>query len=215
LERDVRGLLAVKDLSTFRRFLSLVASRNGQLLDKTELGAPLGVSVPTVGQWLSVLETTGHVVLVPPYFENFGKRITKSPKIFWIDSGLLCHLLGIEDESALARSPFAGPVFEGFVASEIIKNQINRGKARELFHFRDQQGLEIDFVVPDGDSLVLVEAKWTKTVVPAMASPMARLTKAIGGRRVRSILVHRKNTEGGPKTLGPGISALSIEEFLR
>jgi predicted AAA+ superfamily ATPase len=215
LERDVRSLLTVKDLSTFRRFLSLVAARSGQVLNKTALSAPLGVSVPTVTQWLSILETTGHVLVVPPYFENFGKRILKAPKVYWMDTGLLCHLLGIEDEPSLSRSTFAGPVFESFVASEISKRQIHRGKRRELYYFRDQQGLETDFLVPDKGSLVLVEAKYTKTVTPDMAAPMRKLAAAIRGKKVRSVLVHR-GSDLGPvvRTLGRGVEALSVEEFL-
>jgi hypothetical protein len=122
LERDVRSIQAVKDLPTFRRFLTLLASRNGQVLNKTDLASPLGVSVPTISQWVGVLETTGHILLVPPFFENFGKRLIKSPKLYWLDSGLACFLLGIETKRELERSPFLGSIFEGFVASEIIKN---------------------------------------------------------------------------------------------
>lgn len=95
LERDVCSLLQVRDLATFRRFLALLAARNGQLLNKTNLAAPLGVLVPTITSWLAVLEITGHVLLVPPYFENLGKRLVKSPKLCWVDPGLLCALLGL------------------------------------------------------------------------------------------------------------------------
>jgi uncharacterized protein len=96
LERDVRSVTAIKDLGTFRRFIALLASRSGTLLNRTDLAAPLGVSVPTVTQWLNVLEITGQILVIPPYFENFGKRLIKSPKIYFADTGLLCHLLGIE-----------------------------------------------------------------------------------------------------------------------
>ncbi|MBI4542686.1 MAG: ATP-binding protein [Gemmatimonadetes bacterium] len=119
LERDVRAVTGIRDLATFRRFLALVASRMGQLLNKTDLAAPLGVSVPTVTQWLSILEITGQILLVPPFFESFGKRLIKSPKLYFTDSGLASHLLGLETERALATSPFLGPRFEGFVAGEI------------------------------------------------------------------------------------------------
>ena len=122
LERDVRSLLSVRDLATFRRFIALLATRHGRLLNKTDLAAPLGVSVPTISEWLDVLETTGHLLLVPPFFENLGKRLIKSPKLYWVDSGLVCFLLGLESRAALERSPFMGPVFEGFVASEMVKN---------------------------------------------------------------------------------------------
>ena len=93
-------------------------------------------------------KVTAQVIIVPPFYENFGKRITKSPKLFFADSGLAAHLLGIESEAELLRSPFLGPLFEGLVAAEIVKGQIHSGKAKALYHFRDQQGLEVDFVVP-------------------------------------------------------------------
>jgi len=119
LERDVRAVTGVRDLVTFRRFLALLASRHGQILNKTDLAAPLGISVPTVGDWLHVLEITGQIILVPPYFENFGKRLIKSPKVYLGDSGLACYLLGIATQAELERSPFLGALFEGFVAAEI------------------------------------------------------------------------------------------------
>jgi uncharacterized protein len=96
LERDVRSIAAIRDLSAFRRFLARLAARSGQLLNRSDIAAPLGVSIPTVSDWLSILETTSLVLLVPPYFENFGKRLIKSPKVYFADTGLLCHLLGIE-----------------------------------------------------------------------------------------------------------------------
>src|SRR5882672_5714782 len=114
LERDVRAVTSVRDLSTFRRFMALLASRHGQILNKTDLAAPLGVSVPTVSDWLHVLEITSQVILVPPYFENLGKRLVKTPKVYWGDSGLACYLLGITSEAELQRSPFLGQLFEGF-----------------------------------------------------------------------------------------------------
>jgi uncharacterized protein len=216
LERDVRSLRAVRDLSTFRRFLALAASRHGQILNKTDLAAPLGVSVPTITEWLSVLETTGHIALVPPYFDNFGKRLTKSPKLYWLDSGLTCYLLRIENERQLEDSPFAGAIFEGLVASEVIKAQLNRGRARDLYFFRDEQGLEVDFLVPvRGGELLLVEAKWSKTVSPSMAGPLTRLKQAIRRQSTRALVVHRRSAgDPGVRVVVPGIRAVSVEELV-
>ncbi len=217
LERDVRAVTAVRDLTTFRRFLALLASRNGQMLDKTDLAAPLGVSVPTIGQWISVLETTGLVLLVPPYFENFGKRLVKTPKLYWTDTGLLCSLLGFEDRRALERSTFIGGVFEAFLASEIVKNQLNAGRLRELYYFRDHQGLEIDFVIPGKNGrLAFVEAKWSRTVLPEMARGIVSLLKNVK-QPVRGLVVHRGGPEEGtaPRSLTPGVKAISVEGFLR
>jgi len=217
LERDVRAITNVRDLVTFRRFLALVASRHGQVLNKTDLAAPLGVSVPTIGEWLQVLETTGQILLVPPYYENFGKRLIKSPKVYWSDSGLACYLLGLSSAAELERSPFLGALFEGFVAAEILKSQSNRGMPKNLYFFRDQQGLEVDFLVPRPNaSLWLVEAKATKTVRPAMASPLLSLSRALPKRSARLLVVHRKSQSQLPTAaLAPGADALDVENFVK
>jgi len=192
LERDVRAVIAIKDLSTFRRFLALLATRIGQVLNKTALAGPLGVSVPTITEWLGVLEITAQIIIVPPFYENFGKRITKSPKLYFADSGLAAHLLGIESEAELLRSPFLGPLFEGLVAAEIIKEQIHSGRAKALYHFRDQQGLEVDFVVPHkGNKLILIEAKSTKTPKPSMAMSLLKLSRAISNHQLAMHVVHQ------------------------
>jgi predicted AAA+ superfamily ATPase len=216
LERDVRAVSSIRDLATFRRFLSLLASRCGQMLNKTELAAPLGVSVPTISEWLGILEITGQILLVPPFFENFGKRLVKSPKLYFVDSGLACHLLGIESPAELNRSLFLGPVFEGFVAAEIVKVQIGGGWPRQLYYFRDQQGLEVDFIVPMGNGrLINLEAKASRTVAPGMATSLQRLATATTRYRVESFVVHRK-TEAEPATsvLSPGVKALALGELL-
>ena len=221
LERDVRAITAVRDLATFRRFLALLASRHGQVLNKTDLAAPIGVSVPTIAQWLGVLETTAQILMIPPFYENLGKRLIKSPKVYLADSGLACHLLGIDSTAELAKSPFKGPLFEGFVASEIVKAQVNSGRRRELYHFRDEQGLEVDFVVPGhGASLALVECKATRTVTPAMAGPLQRLAEAAKSKRPKGIavdtyLVHEsRNVESRTQAVAPGVRALPWREFV-
>ena len=215
IERDVRLITSVRNLPAFRRFLSLVASRHGQMLNRSDLAAPLGVSVPTVSEWLRILEITGQVILVPPYFENFGKRMVKSPKVYWGDTGLACHLLGIQTQAELERSPFLGSIFEGFVAAEILKSQVNRGQRKELYYFRDQQGLEVDFLVPQPNARFwLVEAKASKTVHPSMAAPMLALTRAAGDRVTRRLVVYRKPRTGPAFTaLTKGVEALTLEQF--
>jgi len=217
LERDVRAITNVRDLVTFRRFLALLASRHGQVLNKTDLAAPLGVSVPTIGEWLSILEVTGQINLVPPYFENFGRRLIKSPKIYWGDSGLACYLLGVTSAAELERSPFLGALFEGFVAAEILKAQANQGLRKELYYFRDQQGLEVDFLVPRPDSkLWLIEAKAGKTVRPSMASPLLSLRRALPTRTARLLIVHRKSRSPMPTAaIARGVEALDLERFAR
>ncbi len=221
LERDVRAVTAVRDLATFRRFLALVASRHGQVLNKTDLAAPLGVSVPTITQWLGVLEATAQILVVPPFFENLGKRLTKSPKVYIADSGLACYLLGIESAGELAKSPFLGPLFEGFIAAEIIKSQVNRGQRAEIYYFRDEQGLEVDFLVPRRhSSIMLVECKAGRTATPAMAAPMLRLAAALsvvrpGGPQPEMYLVHQKpKSPSATHALSPGVRALTWQDFV-
>ncbi len=216
LERDVRAVSAIRDLAVFRRFLALLASRCGQVLNKTDIAAPMGVTVPTVGEWLGILEVTGQVLLVPPYFENFGKRLIKSPKVYFTDSGLLCHLLGIESAAELERSPFLGAVFETFVAAEIVKQQLAAGRSRELYFFRDQQGLEVDFVIPRGSGrLLFVEAKASRTATPAMAEPLARLVRAAGTKAAGALLVHRPaSSVAGITALRPEARAVSVDGLI-
>jgi uncharacterized protein len=216
LERDVRAVTQVRDLATFRRFVALLASLTGQMLNKTTLAAPLGVSVPTITQWLSVLEVTGQILLVPPYFKNFGKRLVKTPKVYLVDSGLACHLLGIDSAKALERSPFLGAIFEGFVASEIAKQQINRGGRPELYYFRDHQGLEVDFLVPGREGMFLVEAKASRTPMPSMADSLVRLRGAMEPTEATALLVHRTTTGTPTSTaLRPGVRAVDLSQLLR
>jgi predicted AAA+ superfamily ATPase len=168
------------------------------------------VSVPTIGEWLSILEITGQILLVPPFYENFGKRLVKSPKLYFVDAGLACHLLGIADAKALQGSPFLGPIFEGAVASEIAKHRLNRGQPRSLHYFRDQQGLEVDFVIDAGDRrLTLVEAKATRTPLPEAATPLRRLADAIAGYTTASWLVHAgQGGQAADAALCPGVRAI-------
>lgn len=210
LERDLRAVTAVRDLGTFRRFMGLLATRNGQLLNKTDLAAPLGVSVPTITQWIAALEIAGLVMLVHPYFENLGKRLVKTPKLYFVDTGLLVYLLGIDEPKLLDRSPLVGAVFESFVAAEITKAQLARGRGRELYFFRDQQGLEVDFVVPHAGRLLLLEAKYTKTPLPAMAGPLRTLGAAVK-QPVACVVVCRVGAPSGP--LGGGVRVVPIDQL--
>jgi hypothetical protein len=215
LERDVRAVSSIRDLATFRRFLALVATHCGTLLNKTDIAAPLGVSVPTVTEWLGILEITGQIVLVPPFFENFGKRLIKSPKLYFVDSGLACHLLGIEGADALRNSPFRGLVFESHVASEVLKHRLNRGRSRNLYFFRDQQGLEVDFVVDLGNrKLVLLETKSTLTPKPDLARSLVALARCVGPHEARSFLVHSgMGVAAKSASLLPGVRSIGVDEL--
>lgn len=215
LEKDIRAISAIRNLATFRRFLSLAASRVGQVLNRTDIASPLGLSVPTINEWLNILEATHQIIIVQPFFENFGKRLMKSPKIYFTDSGLVAYLLGIESEKLLRRSTFSGPLFENFIASEIVKAQLNAGKRKELYYFRDRPGLEVDFVVPFGDRrLALLEAKSSKTVRPDDALNVFRLAKAMKKYQTHSFVVHSAGKSSNPlSVLHVGVSAISYEDI--
>jgi uncharacterized protein len=216
LERDVRSITNVRDLVTFRRFIALLASRHGQILNKTDLAAPLGVSVPTISEWLHVLEITSQIIIVPPYFENLGKRLVKTPKVYWGDSGLACYLLGITSEAELQRSPFLGQLYEGFVAAEILKSQVNQGGRKELYYFRDHQGLEVDFLLPRPNAgLWLIECKAGKTVRPAMAAPLLALRRTMEKRSTRLIVVYGKSHSAqATRAVARGVEAIELERFV-
>jgi predicted AAA+ superfamily ATPase len=211
LERDVRAVTAVRDLATFRQFMALLASRAGQTLNLSELAGPVGLSVPGIKQWLGILELTGQLILVQPYFENLGKRLVKAPKVYFTDTGLLCHLLGLRNEAELLRSPFLGPLFENFVASEIVKAQLNHGRQRQIYYFRDKLGQEVDFVVPTGaGKLALIEAKATRTVLPKMADPMLKFMKAAKRYQCQGWVVHRGAELEQAQGVAPGVKAVSV-----
>ena len=218
LERDVRSIIAVRNLVTFHRFLRILATRHGQMLNKTDMAAPLGISVPTLTEWLNVLEMSGIIVRVPPYYRNAGKRLVKTPKVYFSDSGLLCYLLGIRSAAELARSPFAGAVFEGFVVSEIIKAQQSAGNEGEVYYFRDEQGLEVDIVLsPREGCAVLAECKLSATATPDMTVPMRRLAASLG-REVDEIKMHlihnpTRSARVSP-TAGEGVNVSSVKGFI-
>ena len=216
IEKDVRDVTQVRDLALFRRFMSLAAARTGQLLNRSELAMPLGVSVPTITQWVDVLEVTGIVQLVQPYYENFDKRLVKTPKLFFNDTGLLCHLLGFDSLQALEKTTLIGSVFESFVASELVKQQLASGKSRGLFFFRDNHGLEVDFVVPRPNGRVeLVEVKWTKTPLPQMASSMSALFEKLGDRGIGTLLCRSSADRPGVASLARGVKAVSVEAMFK
>lgn len=161
LERDVRQILNVSSLRDFERFIRILAARSGSILNKTDIAKDVGVSVKATGDWISVLEASGQIILMEPWFENFGKRIVRSPKIYFRDTGLLCYLLGLNEETIL-RSPFLGPVWETFLFAELRKSRPYREKSLRVWFYRDQRAREIDFVLEYQGRLSFAEAKWTE-----------------------------------------------------
>jgi uncharacterized protein len=215
LERDVRQITAVRDLPTFRRFLSLLASRTAQTVHRSEIGAALGITTPTVSHWLSILEITGQLLVVPPWFENVGRRLAKSPKLHLVDTGLACHLLGLEDERQLQGSVSLGPLFESHVASELAKAQVNAGRRPELYHLRDSNGLEADLLVPLGARHVaLIEARASRTVHPRDAESLLRWKRSLDGYAVDLYVVHPRSAQDPPwAVVAEGARAVGVERL--
>ncbi|MCG8557578.1 MAG: ATP-binding protein, partial [Proteobacteria bacterium] len=163
LERDVRQALQVRSLRDFDRFLRLCAARSGQLLSMNSLASDVGVSSNTVRSWLSVLEASGIVMLLAPYYRNLGKRLVKTPKLYFLDTGLACSLLGVRRAADLAASALLGPMFETLVLGQIVRWFTNRGLSPNVYFYRDHYGVEVDFVIPVADRLKLIECKWSET----------------------------------------------------
>lgn len=168
LERDVRSLTNVGDLEVFERFLRLCAGRTAQLLNYSGLAADCGISVMTAKRWLSVLKASFTVVLLRPHFRNFSKRLIKSPKLYFVDTGLLCYLLGVRTSHDLGVHSSRGAVFESFVVSEFSKAYLNRGLQPPLYFWRDTAGHEVDLVIDEGETLVPIEIKSGRTVAADM-----------------------------------------------
>lgn len=163
LERDVRNVLNVGDLETFSRFIRLCAGRNGQLLSFSGLASDCGISHVTAKRWLSVLEASFIVALLRPHHQNFGKRLIKSPKLYFLDTGLLCYLLQIQSPEQLYHRAERGAIFESFVVSELHKNFVHRGEQPGLYFWRDAAGHEIDIIIDMGARLIPVETKSAQT----------------------------------------------------
>ncbi|MEQ9299544.1 MAG: ATP-binding protein [Cyclobacteriaceae bacterium] len=157
LERDLKRILDISNLADYRRLLMLLALRAGQLLNYSELSKGLGIAVNTVKSWIQVLEIAGLIFLLPPYHSNLGKRLIKSPKVYFCDNGLLCALLNIRSLKDVDGSPFLGSIWENLVFTEFLKEDYLPGK--NMYYFRDQNGVEIDFILESGGQTFLVEAK--------------------------------------------------------
>ena len=164
VERDVRQLVEVRDLGQFQRFIRLCAARSGQLLNMAALGAEAGITGNTVREWISVLETSYLVTRLLPHHRNFGKRLVKTPKLYFLDTGLMAWLLGIRDAQVLETHPARGALFETWVVTELLKRRYNDGQASDLFFWRDHIGHEVDVLIDAPEGLRPVEIKSGSTV---------------------------------------------------
>ncbi|MBI3785987.1 MAG: ATP-binding protein [Deltaproteobacteria bacterium] len=194
VERDVRQILNVANLAQFQAFLRLCAGRSAQLLNASTLGADAGITHNTARAWLSVLEASYLVFRLPPFLANLNKRLVKTPKLHFYDSGLLCYLLGITSPEQLHQHPLRGAIFESWVVTEIIKARANLGLAASLSFYRDRKGLEVDAILERGNQILAVETKSGRTIAADFFTALRSFADAIGAgkpaRRVSSMVVY-------------------------
>ena len=175
LERDVRDLLKIKDMLLFTRFMRLCAGRIGSVFNATDLASNLGVDHKTVTQWLSVLQASYLVTLLPPYFENISKRLVKSPKLYFNDPGLACYLLEIESPRQLERDKMRGAIFENFVVMEVLKHRYNQGLEGGVYFYRDSNQNEIDILLKEEGEITAIEVKASMTYHTSFERCVSRL----------------------------------------
>jgi len=205
LERDVRTLRQIGDLSQFQNFLRILAARSAQLLNLTDVARDLGIAVNTAKAWLSVLEATYQVIVIRPYFANVGKRLVKTPKVYFTDVGTLCYLAGLEDPNHAASGPMGGAILETAVLSEIVKALTHRGIDPQVYFWRTMAGTEVDFIVVTERGLVPIEVKLSATPRPAMASAVKTFQKDFGDKALPGYVVHPGDMM---LPLCPGVTAL-------
>ena len=211
LERDVRALANVGSLRDFERFLHACALRSANLLNKADLARDVGIAPSTANQWLSMLEASGQVVLLEPWFSNRTKSIVKSPKLYIADTGLLCALLNIRSEEALHQSPAAVPVWETFVFAQLRDRERRAGRTSCLFFWRDRTR-EVDFVVDAGGRIELFEAMWTELPDLGDTVNLAFVRKVIGKPGVTGGGVVSRTPNSSP--FPNGFRALPVNELV-
>ena len=190
VERDVRQLINLKDLMVFQRFLGLCAANCSQLLNANRIGSDCGVHHNTVSKWLSILQATYIAFLLPPHAANFRKRLVKTPKLYFHDTGLACRLLGIENAKQLVRHPLRGALFENWVVSELLKARFNQGRKSNLFFWRNNTGLEIDVIADRAGQLLPIEIKSGATVASDWFAGLAKWQALAGDQAEGGILVY-------------------------
>ena len=186
LERDVRQLVAVRDLAQFQTFVKMCAARTGQLLNLSSLGADCGISSVTAKHWLSVLESNYIVTLLQPHHRNFGKRLVKAPKLYFCDVGLAAWLLGIRDAASLETHAARGALFETHVIGELLKQRLNAGQARNLYFWRDSAGHEVDVLIETAQGLQAIEIKSGSTFASDWTSGLKKWQRFAGDEAIES-----------------------------
>jgi len=199
LEKDVRDLLRIKDQMQFLKFMKLCAARVGSLFNASEIGMEIGVDSKTISHWLSVLQASYLVTLLPPYYENLSKRVVKTPKLYFNDPGLACYLLDIESPKQLALDKMRGAIFENMVVMECLKHRFNQGKEGNVFFYRDSNGQEVDILVKEQGQLTAIEVKSSMTYQPDFAKTLKLLPQWTSTPIIRRAVVYGgdfENTAG-------------------
>ncbi len=209
LERDIRAIRQVGNLRQYQHFLQLLAARSGQLLNLSDISRDLGVAVNTVKAWLSMLEATFQVVVLYPYFANAGKRLVKTPKVYFTDTGTLCYLAGLQEPDHAARGPMGGAILETAVFSELYKTLTHRGMDPRIWFWRTSAGKEVDFIVEADGKLVTIEVKLSATPNPAMAASIRELQRNMGDAVLPGYMVHPGDAR---LPLGDGVTAIGLGE---
>lgn len=193
LERDVRSILNVHNLRDFEQFIRLLAARAAQELNYSSLSRQLGISIQSIKRWISVLEASYIIFLLPPFFKNYGKRIIKAPKLYFYDTALINHLIGITEPNMLLNGPMAGALFENAVVSEIIKLKYATGIKPELYYWRSQSGIEVDLILPHQGKFVPCEIKLTSSIKPGHCKNVQYWLKQSGQQDVKANLISNCN----------------------
>lgn len=209
LERDVRQISSIRNTSAFNRFLTLLAGRVGQLVNLNALSGEVGVSHMTLSGWLDVLESSFIVFRLQPYYANIGKRLVKTPKLYFAETGLAACLLGLKTEAQVSRDPLRGSLFENLVVSDILKGNLNRDIEGELFFFRTNDGMEADLLRPTADGLQPIEIKSSTTWSRSLADGLRKYRKLFPGA-VRPTVVYGGKSYPAD---GDGISACNYLDF--
>jgi len=210
LERDVRTIRQVGNLMQFQSFMRALAARSAQLVDLSSMARDLGIAVNTVKAWISVLEATYQIIVLRPYFTNVSKRLVKTPKVYFADTGTLCYMTGLKDAEHAASGPMGGAILETAVISEVVKTLTHQGLDPHVYFWRTSAGSEVDLIVETQGKLVPVEVKLSATPGPAMASSIRRFQEDLGDMAMSGYVVHPGDVR---LPLGKDVTALPFTEL--
>jgi predicted AAA+ superfamily ATPase len=196
IDRDVRGNIREINLRDFERFVRLLASRSAQLLNASALAGDVGVTVPTIKTWLTLLEASGLILFLMPYHENLGKRIIKAPKCYFLDTGLICYLVGLEDGKSALRGPMGGALFETACVSQVFKRLSAMGEERNLYFYRSTDGLEVDLLIERPQGSIPIEIKLSSTIGSEHVRGLRKWSELEGTKRATGFVISTAKESG-------------------